>query len=300
MNTAYKGTLYIRRYDTRETKFNRFKSPEEKVKRVERPRNEWVPVKVPVIVDEEIWEAVQEVMKQARRRWRSYSKADYLLSSLVTCGLCGNTIHGNLIIQQNGRKYRYYVCTARSPGIYGREKCRLGFIRAEELEDTVWERILKWILNPDELQKELENGRPDDIEKRKRELKEVEEDIERLIKEKDRVATMFQKEFISEGEMENRMREIMKRERVLLEKREALVNNINRRKLARNDRGMLENISERVRETVGSLTADDKKEIIRSLIKEVIVYEDRVVIRAKIPSGVRIENLDGGNDTACS
>jgi site-specific DNA recombinase len=288
VNTAYKGVLYIRRYDTRETKFNKFKGPEDKVRRIEKPRDEWVPVEVPSIVNEDTWNEAQEIMKQARRKWRGYSKAGYLLSSMVTCGLCGNTIHGNLIKQQSGKKYRYYVCTARSPGIPGREKCELGFLRAEEIENTVWEHILRWINNPEELQKELENGRPDDMEARERELEETRADIGRLAAEKDRVATMFQKEFITEGEMEKRMRDIVTRMRVLEDKKAALVNEICKSRLAENDREVLEEISGRLKETIGELTFDDKYEIIRALVREVVVYRDKIVIKARIPSDITV------------
>ncbi|MDI6705334.1 MAG: recombinase family protein, partial [Bacillota bacterium] len=288
VNTAYKGVLYIRRYDTRETKFNKYKDPEEKVKRVERPREEWVPVEVPAIIDEETWNEAQEIMKQARRKWRSYGKACYLLSAMITCGLCGSTIHGNLITQHSGRKYRYYVCTARSPGITGREKCELGFIRAEEIEDAVWDHILRWINNPEELQKELENSRPEDIKARERELEEIRADIGRLAAEKDRVATMFQKEFITEDEMEKRMRDIVTRSRILEDKMAALETEIGKSRLAENDREVLEEISGRLKKTIGELTFNDKYEIIRAMVREVVVYRDKIIIKARIPSDIAV------------
>jgi len=54
-NSAYAGILYIRRYDTKDVKFNKYKPPQERVSRKERPREEWVPISVPTIIDKQTW-----------------------------------------------------------------------------------------------------------------------------------------------------------------------------------------------------------------------------------------------------
>jgi site-specific DNA recombinase len=70
-------------------------------------------------------------------------------------------MHGNLISSKN-KKRKYYVCTARSPGIVGMEKCSLSLTNADIVEQLVWEKVVSWLRNPEELEKEIKSGLHDD------------------------------------------------------------------------------------------------------------------------------------------
>jgi len=141
-----------------------YKPPQERVSRKERPREEWVPISVPTIIDKQTWEAAQKRFENSRRRWRSYSAYPYLLSGLMRCGKCGATIHGNLVTSK-GKRRAYYVCTAKSPGIPGRERCKSQYLNAPELEEIVWERVSGWLTNPERLRAELQAAFPDETAK---------------------------------------------------------------------------------------------------------------------------------------
>lgn len=288
-NTAYKGTLYIRRYDATDVKFNKYKEEAEKVKRKERPQEEWIGVSVPIIIDEDTWNKVQEIMISARRKWRSYSKAEYLLSALCRCGLCGSTMHGNLISSKN-KKRRYYVCTARSPGIVGMGKCTLSFTNADIVEQLVWEKVVSWLKNPDELEKEIKSGLPDDIGEREKRLKELEVDINNLNKEKEKVATMYQKSLIDELSAEKRLKEINVRDTTLKQLQQSLYNEINVVSISNQELACIRDISSRVINMLDKLDFEDRYSIVRSLVEEVVVTNETVIIKAKIPE--LVQNID--------
>lgn len=77
----------------------------------ERPREEWIPVDVPAIVDPETWEFAQEQLRRNRERARrNNTKHHYLLRSLLVCGECGKRMIGWWI--KNGGRY---VCADRYP-----------------------------------------------------------------------------------------------------------------------------------------------------------------------------------------
>jgi site-specific DNA recombinase len=285
-NTAYKGTLYIRRYDATDVKLNKYKEATDKAKRKERPQEEWIGVLVPIIIDEDTWNIVQELMTNARRKWRSYSKSEYLLSALCRCGLCGSTMHGNLISSKN-KKRRYYVCTARSPGIIGKEKCELSFTSADTLELLVWEKIVSWLRNPDELEKEIKSGMPDDIGEKEKRLKELDADINNLLKEKERVATMFQKSLIDELSAEKRLKEINVRDTTLKHLQQSLRNEINAFSISNKELTGIMDIASRVVDILDRLNFEDRYTVVRSLVEEVIVTNETIIIKAKIPALVQ-------------
>jgi len=77
-NSSYLGILHIRRYDTRDYHLNKYKKKSEKIKVKERPRDEWIPVRIPQIIDKDIWEKAQNIS----------SLQDYLLRNFLS-GLSG-------------------------------------------------------------------------------------------------------------------------------------------------------------------------------------------------------------------
>ncbi len=286
-NTAYRGTLFIRRYDSKDVKLNKYKPPEERVSVKERPREEWVPVAVNGIIDEEVWDEAQDILANARRLWRSCSKADYLLSTLIRCGKCGLTVHGNLITNRN-KKHRYYVCTGRSPGVDGKEKCSLGFINADQLEEIIWNKIAAWLNKPEELEKEIQDGLPDDLEEKQKRLEELDKELDKLVKEKERAATMFQKGLIDELSVEKRLKEINARSSTLKQLQQFLSNEINSGGLSSRELSEIKEIAGVVANTLDKLEFKDRYEIVRSLIEAVIITDETVIIKAKIP--VLVEN----------
>ncbi len=100
-NRAYIGELYFNKVNAK--------------LRIERPKSEWVVIKVEPIVSEDVF------LRAEKRRHLSSPKitaprlvnSDILLSGLLKCGNCGaglTTQHGN----GNGGRYRYYKCFTRA------------------------------------------------------------------------------------------------------------------------------------------------------------------------------------------
>ncbi|MGB7604873.1 MAG: recombinase family protein [Lutisporaceae bacterium] len=288
-NTAYKGTLYIRRYDTADVKLNKYKEDADKAKRKERPQEEWIGVSVPIIIDEDTWNKVQDVASNARRKWRRYSKADYLLSALCRCGNCGSTMHGNMV-SSKGKQRRYYVCTAKTPGIMGMDRCTLSFTNADMLEKLVWDKVVSWLKNPDELEKEIKSGLPDDIGEKEKRLSELDADISNLLKEKERVATMFQKGLIDELSTEKRLREINAKDNTFKQLQQSLCNEINAISISNKEPTGIKDIASKVVNILDRLSFEDRYSIVRSLVDEVIVTNETVIIKAKIPA--LVQNVD--------
>ena len=103
---------------------------------------------VPPIVDVEIWQRAQTVIKNNQIDAIRNAKHKYLLKSIVKCESCGATYRGN----PAGRKSTggYYSCGGRSNWRrMGRtEKCQAMSVSMTWLDDFVWQDCLKFINNP--------------------------------------------------------------------------------------------------------------------------------------------------------
>lgn len=99
------------------------------------------------ILNEEIWEAAQTLLKRNRRESsprRTPSHA--LLRGLLRCGSCGCAMTHSYT-SRGARHYRYYVCqTAMKRGW---KACKTRSIPAQEIENLVMERLARMGRDPD-------------------------------------------------------------------------------------------------------------------------------------------------------
>jgi len=163
----------------------------------------------------------------------------------------------------------------------------LSFTNADIVEQLVWEKVVSWLRNPEELEKEIKSGLPDDIAQKEKRLKEMDEDIKNLQKEKDRVATMFQKSLIDELSAEKRLRDINVRDTTLKQLQVPLNNEINAVSISNKELTGIKDIANRVVNMLDKLDFENRYVIVRSLVEEVIVTNETIIIKAKIPTLVQ-------------
>src|SRR5919199_3873787 len=105
---VYTGTAYAHRYAYVPPKKPRAhhapRSSAASCRRL-RPREEWIPIPVPAIVDQALFDQAQEQLaRNARLSFRHNTQHTYLLRCLLTCSSCGLGMFG-----------RTYAATARRP-----------------------------------------------------------------------------------------------------------------------------------------------------------------------------------------
>jgi site-specific DNA recombinase len=146
-NPVYRGTWYWGK--TRTAKRNG-----RKVK-VEQPRDQWIAVTVPAIVDEDTWNRAQACLLQNKVQSRRNAKRHYLLQGRIFC-TCGRRWVGRY---KNHFDRAYYRCPT-SENEPWRKACptRFGF-RQEDIEGAVWRYVIGQLLNPENLEAELERQR---------------------------------------------------------------------------------------------------------------------------------------------
>jgi site-specific DNA recombinase len=284
-NYSYTGTLYIRRYDTKDYRLNKFKKKGEKIKISEKPKDQWIDIEIPAIISKSTWENAILLMNRSKRIYKRRNNQKYLLSGLLTCGICGGTLFGKSIMKNNKTANRYYCCINKYN--YDKEesaRCSSKLYKADELEIAIWEKIRPWIINKEEIKKSLVN------------ISFIKEDknyidkctyanhlITQALKEKEKIIMLFQKDAIEENELDIKLMEIDNRiEAAKNLEKEAydLQPDMNA------DRHELFNL---IDSNMDKMPITFKNKILRTLIKEIKIKNYQLILNAYIPKRITNE-----------
>ncbi|MBT3316036.1 MAG: recombinase family protein [Anaerolineae bacterium] len=116
-----------------------------------RPKEEWIEVEVPAIIDRKTWEEAQLQRKRNKKLSGGKRKRSYLLSSFLRCS-CGCAMTGEYF-----SNHRYYTCTWRNNHHSGLEErtCFQRSVRGEALEPDIWESIVELFSDQTTLEEHL-------------------------------------------------------------------------------------------------------------------------------------------------
>ena len=278
MNRAYIGEFYQNKWNTEGMLANKHLPSGERIPMKLRPKEEWILVPCPPIVDTETFEHAQKLLQEARRRWAKQGIRKYLLSGLVRCGECGNTMTGRRSNNWGKHVLEYSdvknTAGAKNPGCGMR-------IRTEKLDQEVWETVVRWLNQPDEIaaasEAETETNKTS-IEEA--EIARLEEDIEKTRKGRQRLLKLFAEGLdISEEEVRQSIKELKEKEETLLKQLEELKQSIQSLKQSNYSQKLLKEAAEYYfNKGKEELTFEDKQALIRHVVREVRVYKDRIEV----------------------
>ena len=196
---------------------------------VQRPRNQWIAIAVPAILDEEQFEAAQRVSRD-NSRWspRRAEPGHWLLRGLVKCGHCRTGVSCHKMRGRNGTGtfHRYYYCRNRDPLRAGGEhrRCPERNIRADELDTFVFEQVRDTLLRPDVLLRGEHavsaRREPAADELLQAQLAKLQRKIDAVAGERRRLADLYQAGFIGHEELLRRGNELQNREEHLRDQRD--------------------------------------------------------------------------------
>jgi site-specific DNA recombinase len=152
-NTAYIGTLY----DGKTQRAPGLKDPDKKTRSLRQPREEWIAIAVPPIVDPQLFAAAQAQLVQNKAHAKRNRKHAYLLvGGRLRCGQCGGAMGGETCV---GRPPRYRCVR----GHKGYLDCLAPHVKrrvtARAIEPVVWDAVERVLNNPALIAAELERRR---------------------------------------------------------------------------------------------------------------------------------------------
>ena len=286
-NETYTGTLYLQTVDSSEVKNNKYRSKKERVSRKEKPREEWLPVKVPVIIDELTFQKAQRKLEVIKRRRPGSAKYNYLLSGLCLCGYCGSTMHGNLITKRNGgkvKKWAYYTCSAKSPGVKGIPKCISHHVPTTDLEALIWKKVLVWISNPatfsEEISRQYGVG---DLGGLQKQLQFLEGSMDEMKKQREKIIGLYQRDLLMQEEVEEKLFTFKRKQEQLEKKKREIHNELEGARRYEISPDEIQKLLASFNSRVEELDFEDKRNLVRLLVDQVIIGEEEVVIKVKVP-----------------
>lgn len=285
-NYSYTGTLYIRRYDTRDYKLNKYKKKDEKVRIREKPREQWIPIEIPAIIDLNIWQDAKLQLNKAKRAYKKGEKEKFLLSGLLRCESCEGTIFGRSTNKNGMLQNKYYCCINKYNYTKSKEnRCTSKLYKAEEIENCIWDTVKSWILNKDQiskiLEKKLTNAR---INVNKKTIKQL---LQQAESEKQNIITLYQKNIINENELDNRLAATMKAISNLKMKDEQVneLKNID-------NKVEIDNVIQKINLYLEGMDTLSKNKLLHIIIKEIIINNNSIKIRTLIPKKFINTNLE--------
>ena len=285
-NTTYAGTWVYGKY--------RHISTEDGMKVYDQPRDSWIEIPMPQIIDDETWERARALKKQRSRRAKRNTNVLYLLQHLLKCGECGHNFHArctrSITNVRNGKKYRYdlptpnryYMCNGMQSM---RLRCReRPYIRAERLEEPVWREVKRVIQNPDLIVAGIDTLDTRGSSSMEEEIAQAERDLRSIQMEEDRAIRLFVSGKITEAQLDVQRKFITER----LESARAKLDDYRVREASGAEkRRLMETFLARARNVgqgIDELTDEQRKETLQMVLEQVVIDKhNNVDITLAIP-----------------
>jgi site-specific DNA recombinase len=242
------------------------------------PKEEWITIAVPALVDCALFDAVQEQLEENRRRARIPEKGHrYLLQGLLMCAKCGYAYCG----RTNDARNAYYRCVgAMNIPRQGFERvCWNKELRMDQADAVVWQEVCQLLEDPERLEQEYRRRLL--AQQEQNEYEGLENHMSKLRRGIARLIDSYADGLIDKHEFEprvTRMRERMQHLETQVQclKEEAEVEGELRLIL-----GQLQTFAAKVKMGLQQADFSTRREIIRTLVKRVEVDEQhiRVVFR---------------------
>jgi len=255
----------------------------------ERPREDWIEVPVPALVSEETFALAQEQLEKNKHHSPRRTIEPTLLQGMLVCQQCGYGLY-RASTWTSKRQLHYYRCIG-SDG-YRRLKgpvCTNRPIRQDALDELVWKEIIRLLDDPMLVQGEIDRRQQaarnaDPLRKREEALRREQTRLEKC---SDRLISAYQEGLVTLPQLRHRMPELRKQAQAVESELQSL-------EMATLDQAKYLQLAEtlamfrsRLRARAETLDIRERQQILRLLVKEILVDAETITIRHSfaIPSG---------------
>jgi site-specific DNA recombinase len=287
-NSAYMGTAYANR--TRPTLAKQRKSALLPVGRGEshtwRPPEDWIPITVPAIVEQAVFEQVQAKLAQNQQgAARNNKQHQYLLRALVSCGKCRLSATGRTMVDP---QYAYYVCRGHTDALRAAqgERCTSRYIPAPQLDARVWEDLCQVVTHPQLIAHALERAHgghwlPQELQARCDMFKQA---AAQLARQQERLLEAYLASIISLPEFERKRQDLQRKQESLETQQTQLEASVNQQLELTQIANSIEQFCAQIRPVLENATFAQRRQLVELLIDRVVVTNADVEIRYVIPT----------------
>jgi len=286
-NETYAGTAYANKTKgAAPPKHPKVKAYRTKIKssKVMRPREEWIAIQVPQIIDRELWEKAQvKLEKNKRSSKRNNKKNKYMLRGLVICGECGSMVTGSV-----SNTKTYYSCGAkRNKNITTKPHDDKNVtVRHEKLDTLVWQELTAMLDDPER----LEGCIVSTIDRRQSKsnlpnvnLDKLEKELQKLAVQEQRILDAYREEIITLDELRDQKAKITEQIKLVEARKKAILTQQNHVKQPKFTKEVLGDIGERYKRIMANADHQTREKLANLLINRVVLYPDKARVEGNIP-----------------
>jgi site-specific DNA recombinase len=251
----------------------------------ERPRAGWIEVPVPALVSKETFALAQEQLTKNKHHSPRRTLEPTLLLGMLVCQQCGYALY-RTSTRTSKRKLYYYRCLGSDA--YRRLQgalCKNRPVRSDYLDQFVWDQIVCLLEDGTLLQTEIdrrkETARNTDPRRQRNEALRNEQ--ARLGKNVERLVTAYQEGLLNLEQLRQRMPELNKESQAVESELRSLemaaMDQTRYLQLAES----LEGFRTKLRVRAETLEVGERQQILRLLVKEILVDTNSLTIRHSIP-----------------
>ena len=250
-----------------------------------RPRQDWIEIPVPALIDETVFAIAQERLETNKQFSQRRTITPTLLQSLLVCQRCGYSLCRTSSSSKQGRRF-YYRCIGKDAfRQLNHAICDSPTIRQDYLDGVVWDEVIRLLEDPALLQAEitrrLEAAKlADPTQQRQQHLLREQA---RLAQSIERLLTAYQDSLLSLDELRRRIEPLRKQHAAAQAELEALETaSADQQRYLR----LVESLAPfqaRLRTRAESMDIGERQRIVRLLVKEVIVGSESITIRHCLP-----------------
>jgi site-specific DNA recombinase len=251
----------------------------------DRPREEWIEIPVPALIEESTFARAQELLHENKLRARRRTIHPSLVQGLVSCRRCGYAL-SRTSTRSSARVIHYYRCIGSDAWRHlGGPRCNSRPVRQDLLDQTVWAEVIRLLEHPTLIQQELDRrlavARAADPTKQREQA--LQRDLVRVGKSVERLLTAYQEDLLSLEQLRERMPPLRQREQTLRIELQSIADQTRERAAYLRLAEALAAFLARLRTAADTLDSLERQRIVRLVVKEVLVDDDSIVIRHCIP-----------------
>ncbi|MBC8443463.1 recombinase family protein [PVC group bacterium] len=251
------------------------------------PRASWIEIPVPALVDEQTFTWAQERLDENKRLSRRNTAEPTLLQGMLACEECGYAYY-RTSTRTSKRKIYYYRCLGsdRYRWPEGR-KCESRPLRQDYLDGLVWQHVVQLLEDPrlirEEIDRRLESGRGRSPSRRRRDA--VGKELQRVNRSTQKLVDAYQEDLLQLDELRPRMRELRKRQAALETEQRALeTQQVDEESLLQITHSV-DGFLQRLNASAQTLDVLQRQQVVRLVVKEVLIGQDTIRIKHSIPIG---------------
>ena len=261
----------------------------------ERPRAEWITVAVPAILDEALFDRVQQRVQENRRfARRRLRREGFLLRGLLKCGICGHAYVAETRLEDRAHRdgstyrYEYYICSMRMAPLpdAARHRCSNERLRSAGVDDAVWSAVRDLLADSEAVAAQLRlwaehvASGSSDLPQR---LAQAEQRMRELSRQQDRLVDAYQLGLLPLETFRSRMQALTEN-RLAAEVTLAQVQAEQiTAEVARSRAVGAEDVLQRLRPSLLAADFPTRQTILRLLVERVVVHGQRLEVQLAVP-----------------